>query len=50
VQVPPPQDSLDCGMSHTLPQEPQFAMLKIDVSQPSPESLLQLSQPLEQVA
>jgi hypothetical protein len=50
VQVPPPHDSLDCGMSHTLPHEPQFAMLKIDVSQTSPGSLLQSSQPVEHVA
>lgn len=43
--TPPPHDSLEFGMSHGCPHEPQFATDQIEVSQPFSGLGSQLSQP-----
>jgi hypothetical protein len=45
VQLPPPQDSLEFGMSQLCPQAPQFETDQIEVSQPFSGLASQVSQP-----
>jgi hypothetical protein len=47
--TPPPQDSLEFGMSHNCPHAPQFETDQIEVSQPFSWLGSQLSQPALQL-
>lgn len=47
--TPPPQDSLEFGMSHFSPQVPQFETVQIEVSQPFSALASQVSQPALQL-